>query len=399
VTANWEETGRLTDLFRRVNSDLYRANPFRIAGLNVDATSREVARQFERLRMLEKWAAGAGAPQVPFGLPSLAGSELRRQAQERLTDPESRFIDQFFWFWPERFGQGMESPPLVALAEGNIPVVCQTWERAAQSPGQGGWARHNLAVLAHLLALDLEHQAAQDGYRLPPPRVHEREAFWQEAWRNWRLMLADEEVWNAMRRRVCDLGEPQLTSDTVERLRTQLPEALVGVNAQLAVRAGEQGQEAETARQLALIRQSGMDAEVMESALARAVEPLRERVKLLCRKAEAESRADPTEGFQASMRLHKYAKPLLAVLTRLLAPQSHLRMGMLDEVALQMVDSLIRYYQKTKCCDSALLWQFGQALGLAGSPSARARIQAHTNVIQEACGVPAWYKADRYASI
>src|SRR5205823_2907170 len=134
----------------------YLVSPFRIAGLPVNATAREVARQFERIRIHEKWGQATGAGLELFPLQPPPTRELLREAQERLRDPESRFTDEFFWFWPEQFGQSRPDGPLALLAAGNIQGACEAWERAIEEPGRNGWARHNLAVLAHLLALDLE---------------------------------------------------------------------------------------------------------------------------------------------------------------------------------------------------------------------------------------------------
>jgi hypothetical protein len=389
-------TTPLPGLFQRANSDLYRANAFRVAGLSVEATARDVARHFERLRLARRWGKAA-APRGPFDLPAPPGPELVREAQHRLRDPESRFLDEFFWFWPEALGRGGRGAPAAAPL-GTPEAARAAWEHAARSPGEGGWALHNLAVLAHLRALDLEHRALADPGRLPPPEAQERAALWPQAWQHWRALLADEPVWRDLALRVRELGEPQLTVAAVEGLRTHLPEALLAVNGHLAVRAGEQGLEAEVARHAGLMQGSGFDAAAVDAALARAVQPVCERIKLLCRKAADDTAADPAQGFPASMRLQKFATAQLAVLDKLLPARHALRVGMRDEVALQMVEILIRYSQKTRTCDSALWFQFGKALSLASSPSARAQVEANVKVIQEACGIPAWLKADRHGA-
>ena len=93
---------------------------------------------------------------------------------------------------------------------------------------------------------------------------------WEHALDRWKRLAAEERFWSRVQERVVELDDPRVTSETVSRLRTELPLALLAINADLAVRAAERSEVAETDRQLVLMRR--WDAALVERAILRALE-------------------------------------------------------------------------------------------------------------------------------
>ena len=85
------------------------------------------------------------------------------------------------------------------------------------------------------------------------------------------------------------MNEPQVPESLAEEMRQALPQALLSVNAQLAVQWAERRLPPEAERHKELMKRSGFDALDADEALRRALRPVRERIKMLCQTAnEAE---------------------------------------------------------------------------------------------------------------
>src|SRR5947209_11611194 len=150
--------GLLEPLLAAALPELYRANAFRIMGLPVDATERSIKRQAERVQLMEKFG-GAGALRTvgPLPLNPEPGLDDIREAIHRLNSPERRLFDEVFWFWPAQTGgDSADDPALAALAKHDLKTATQIWYARAESD-EHGLATHNVAVLYHAAALDLEY--------------------------------------------------------------------------------------------------------------------------------------------------------------------------------------------------------------------------------------------------
>src|SRR5262245_48144452 len=99
--------------------ELFRANAFRITGLPVDATTREITKHADRLKMMEELGQGDSAHAAAFALKPPPTVDQIRDAIQKLKDPERRIVDELFWFWPERFGKSASDPAICALAAGH----------------------------------------------------------------------------------------------------------------------------------------------------------------------------------------------------------------------------------------------------------------------------------------
>src|ERR1700693_3155112 len=83
---------------------IFRNNAFRITGLPVDATTREIRKQGDKLKMMEELGQGQAMHASVFAIRPPPTVYQIRDALRRLEDPETRLVEEFFWFWPQQFG-------------------------------------------------------------------------------------------------------------------------------------------------------------------------------------------------------------------------------------------------------------------------------------------------------
>src|ERR1700741_1326695 len=104
-STNWSSEGPMsTDcvpLLDVAHLNIYRENAFRITGLPVDATIKEIARHADMLKQMEELGYGEKANPGALALDPPPNIEQIREAIQRLKEPERRLIDEFFWFWPK----------------------------------------------------------------------------------------------------------------------------------------------------------------------------------------------------------------------------------------------------------------------------------------------------------
>lgn len=359
-------------LLSAARPDLFRTNAFRVTGLPVDATAGDVAKQAEKLRMAEKYGGGTRSPS-PLALAPAPDGDMIRSAVDRLRDPERRLVDEFFWFWPHNLGEGRRDPALLALAQGQTQQAMNIWVHHEANHSISNVSMHNLAVLAHVTVLDLE---TQTGAAVDPNLLGQ---YWSAAFPRWKALLNDESFWSRLTARIRDLDDPRLTTGTGRRMRNSLPVALLSINAQLAVRAAEAGNPNEAQRHLGVMQASGMGDEAVRQTLARAVEPIRERIKTHCQTAERKAAADAAHSDEPAAQLLAQATPLLAVLDCVLPPGNPSRDGAHDEVALRVLQCAIDFGNKTDKYRPAVTLQEA-ALALAVSGSAKGRIRMNLQI-------------------
>lgn len=351
--------------------DMYRRNAFRVTGLPVDASSRDVTKQGEKLKMLEKLG---GLPPVagPFALDPAPDQDALRDAVDRLRDPEKRLVDELFWFWPRTPGQGNADPALANLAAGSIEQARADWLNMAGSPDDMAVGIHNLAVLAHLGALEAPEGAGPDG----------QAARWNDAFRFWKGVYDLEAFWLRLQARVAELNDPRLHEGVVWDIRDAIPEALVSVNAKLARRAAERGDLAEAARHSAVIQHSGVPPAIVNDALRAATDPIKERIRTLCATAEPEADDSPTTADTVTRRLIEQTRPLLDALDAMLPPDHPTRETVHDDVATRALGCLISFANTTEN------WRVTEelaemAIPLAASESVRMRLTESLDIIRK----------------
>lgn len=371
----WNET-----LLKMARFDIYRVNAFRILGLPVTASPKEISSGIRKLDLREKYG-DVEEHDIGF-LPLIVAHDrdARREAQQRLLDPELRFIDEFFWFWPISLDStGDSDDALVAIRQNDLLRALSIWERHEVQGSEANVSMHNLAVLYHAMALDIE-RLETEGKKLSKQQVDQKRSYWEQAFSRWKILLNDEGFWQRVRERIRELDDPRLTTGTVRRIRDGLPKALLSINAMLAVEAVEMNDPTDALYHLRLMQRSVFDNTIIGEAIRRAVVPIRDGLKAMCTHAHEETGNVPERDNKVATDLMNHASPLLKNLDLLLPEADATRESAHDEVALQVRSCLISYINETGNWRSVLPLA-EKALVIAANPSVRQKIRDDVDTI------------------
>jgi hypothetical protein len=337
-------------LIQAATPDIYRINAFRISGLNVSATTREISNQVQKNQMMEKYGGKMDNHKSPFPIEPPPDVDKLRQALHRLRDPETRIIDEFFWFWPHSLDTAVKDHALDALSRNEIKTAESLWINYEATLTESNVSRHNLAVLSHLLVLDIE----LNGNSLAKKERAKRDKYWKDTFKRWKLLLEHEGFWSRLTARVRQMDDPRLTTGFVRRLREALPFAILQINGIMAVKFAEQGKGEEAKRYMELIRSSGFDNDVIDRALKTAIDPVRKRIKVICHSASDETEKNNIRGIEFGKQILIQTQNPLKVLNTLLPKKNIIIEGAEDDITDSVFNCYIRYVNKTEDYVSAL---------------------------------------------
>jgi len=360
--------------------DIYRINAFRMLEIPVTTSPRLAYSRMRKLNIMEK-LGDIGRMQRGF-LPLVPApdSDARREAYQRLTDPESRLIDEFFWFWPLQMGLPEdEDEALVSVKRNDFTGAVAVWKQHEEKSSEANVSMHNLAILYHTLALDLECVAAAQ--TLSKKQSQQKGSYWEQAFLRWHILMEHEGFWHRLADRIRELGDPRLTTGTARRIRTGLPSVILSINAMLAVQAAQKGSNEEVSFHIGLMSQSGFDGTVIDEALRRAVAPLRDHIKTICLNAENETKIAPEHADEVVRSVIDDTCELLATLDQVL-PEGHAtRESVRDQVASQVLNSQIAFANKTENWPVSLEL-LERALKIVVSASMRRRMEENIRIIR-----------------
>ena len=280
-----EGIGPYDGLLEIATLNLYQTNAFRITGLDVDSSLRDVSKEAEKLEMMIKLGRIQGSGGI-FSLSGVPTVESVKKALQSLKDPESRLVQEFFWFWPCT-GSSKDDPALHALRAKNYKTAVEYWTNT-KGPGNGV-AIHNLAVFYHLGALDAAVRRSKTLEGTPTEEIF----LWSSAYRYWRALLDRSDFWDAVIGRIRTINDPRLTVETSKRIWLTLPNAVVGINAQQAVMAAERGDVEEAARHRKLMHTSAFGETPAIQETRRALSHAQGELERLCENTEKNGRANP----------------------------------------------------------------------------------------------------------
>lgn len=362
-----------------IHPEMYRVSPFRVLELPVDVTPRDVSRRVQRLVRAEK--LGTDRPPGNGVLPPATppGAAEVQAAARLLGDPPARFFHGLFWFWPLDPDGSDSDPALTALALGDIPGAAAIWQDRASSGRDGGICRHNLAVLYHLLALDLEHVPATAGQR---DRIGQKRSYWQRSFAGWAALLAEDDFWHEAARRGQAVGDPRLGRAAVDDLRAKLPGALLGVNAALGLRAAERGAAAEAALQVELLQTPGFGAADREQAVEQAVGPVRQSLRQMCEWAQQQVAEELRRAPDLARQLLDQTGKYLQMLALVLPAQHPVAVLHHDQVAETVLDMLAPWANQTREWATALELT-RRALDIARGKELRRRLEENIRAASE----------------
>jgi hypothetical protein len=339
------------------DADLYRRNAFRLSGLPVDATLRQVRRRAGEIEAAQRLGEPVPVRKEPFARSRRPATEEVLEALQRINDPRRRLVEEWFWLWPTGRKGGTETQ------------LRQSWLDLAKSGSPlAPAALHNLAVTAHLNALEADH-TGNSVYTA-----------WKSAYRRWRQVLDDERCWAWLEARVEAAADPRLTSAAVAEIRRELPGLLLTTHA--AVVASLIKRPTRLRAQLNAMRESGFDLALVDRALLGAVKSPVDRLRALVDRAKSPEFAnEPCE--QACTSVLDASSADLTMLRSVLGTDHPVVSGITDGLASGMRRSVIAEVNRTSAEASdwgieyewAVNW-LDKAASVAGKGHVRQQIDA-----------------------
>ncbi len=295
------KSGQCSTLMNAATPDVFLKNSFRITGLAIDVSARDIAKQLAERKLRAELGDIAEVRSSLFPRESPPTLELIREAEQRLRDPEQRIVDELFWFWPVEQAGSKSDPALLAVAAGDTARADKLWRTLEGSPDKGVIAIHNVAVRWHLTALGLEKYWNRE--KSDDKALQTLSKCWLYALKRWDQLLTDDAFWHSIAARVTALDDPRLTSGFVRRMRSTLPYALANINAMLAVKHAEADANDLVVMHVRLLRDSHLilaaPGEFATLVLNRAKENVRHHIQI----AREHSESSPKTAIEAAQTL------------------------------------------------------------------------------------------------
>ena len=325
--------------------DLFRNNAFRITGLPVDATTREVSKQAEKIKIFAELRQDAPIGAAFRIKPPPTLDEIR-EAIQKLKDPEKRLIDEFFWFWPEEFGQNQSDPAIQALAKGDSKTAIEIWKSKENSVTDGVVASHNMALVYHINALDWENYSVKK--EVDAERRQKINGYWKQSFKRWERLATDELFWEKVVARIRQLDEPNLPTGFARRMRATLPEALDKINAELAV-AFVKSSKIEIARlHIGFLRGPEQRQDKVDKIGELVLTPVSNRLKEQIKSARDLGEKTPPKAAKVALELLQQSRQTLSLFDLFFGKDNELRNDLFDEVALACNRLQFIYHEATK---------------------------------------------------
>jgi hypothetical protein len=332
-------------LLQASHVNLYRENTFRITGLPVDATAKQVAKRASELKVLEELGFGGAGSSTAFSLEPSPSVDQIREAMQRLKDPEHRLIDEFFWFWPCVFGSSTDDPAIQALLTGDAGKAQEIWTQWESDPQLEYVAWHNIAVMFHLIALDWTHH--QFANEVEEDRERKIRLYWKESFSRWEKLVADDRIWDVLKSRIRSLDDARLTTGFARRVRDTLPQALDKINAEVALQFAEQGRMEWAKFHTDFMKETHKGLHDTEKTSDAVLAPSRNRITQQIKAAKDETNSDAGVGVSAAKKLQDLGNALKPLFELFYNDQSHRYTDLFDELAMAIVDCLVSYRKMT----------------------------------------------------
>jgi hypothetical protein len=326
---------------------VYHDNIFHLTGLPVDATSRDIARRQDDLKAAEvsgDWKSEFRHLLMRNEIPT---PENLRTAFVLMQDPERRFIDEFFWFWPLEWGSGKKDPALQHLLNGSYDAAITTWQTQQYAPDRVRLvSQHNLAVFYHFYAIDRELTALSH-VQLPPAEFQQMADHWQLSFSHWESLAGDDDFWGIVTERIQVLNDPRMTTGFARRMRQAFPVAFDQINAHLALDYAKEGCYSDARRHVVYMKETHQGLDDVEQTVIKIFEPMEKRVGRMVDFATEAAKKDPANGLKAAQDLLDSSKESLEVTKGLLDDGHSTRTQLFDLVASTCFGCLIAYGNKT----------------------------------------------------
>jgi hypothetical protein len=332
-------------LIDAATKDLFRKNAFRITGFPVNATAREIAKHAAKLTMLAELGQDPHTQSAAFPIQPPPSLDEIREAIQNLRDPEKRLIDEFFWFWPEEFENSQSDQAMQALAKGDSKTAVEIWTER-EKYASGITAKHNLALVYHVCALDWENYSLATD--VEAERRQKINDYWEGAFTRWDYLETSEQFWEKVLARIRQLNEPNLSTGFVRRMRATLPEALDKINAEFALAFAESGKTELARLHIRYMHETNVGLDNVEKTASLVLTPAKARLHEQIQRARTVAKEDPAQAKEATRTLIEHALPLVEVFDLFFGERKHVEKEVLDETATTCVNCLVSYQQKTE---------------------------------------------------
>jgi|GEM_PF-5335160 len=276
-TRSLEEQNISDLLMKQVSIEFFQNHPFYLFQIPVDISQKD----FTKRRKIVDIAIRTEAP-IPEGAANYlqksftSDQDTLTKVSDKLDDPITRMLYEFFWFWPKSGKNCSEDIGLsLALSDGLAKSV-PYWIAQTKSDPDDGSAVHNLAVFAQLLAfgtIENVDMSILGGARNENPSMI--------AFRCWRSVLGNDRFWYDFSARIKQLGDPRLTDGVIQSLRKLLPVFLINLHLEIVQKLLRDGKEALAAQTAKAIREGGFDKDAYEEAWEVYLKPSKSRLQSL----------------------------------------------------------------------------------------------------------------------
>lgn len=329
--------------------EIYRNNSFRVLNIPVIATESQIKdRADEILGCIRLKIPIEDKGYIDF-VPTPGENDVRNAVQ-RLHNPERRLVDELFWFWPERSQNHNPDEALNALESRDFNQAKSIWHsQARDGKGLDGIvAAHNLAVLAHAMALDMEFDHPSDELNIVD--LGKKKELWQEAYKWWNSCLERNGLLVAwLEKRINELDYSDLKVESAYKLRNTVPGALIKINVLLAMRASDRNRLQQADQNIQLIKDNYKFIDKFtQRALMDTIRSIDDSIKMISKSSEAEANKNPIHGDQVALNLIDNTKTKLAIMDNLLPPKNAIREGAHDTIANSIINIQITFANRTQ---------------------------------------------------
>lgn len=368
--------GASAALLEAVSPDIYRTNIFRISGLPVTSTDRDLSRYLQRVEHAVQVGMTPAVATGFLSLPALPSVDVIRASAQRVRDPRVRVVDELFWLWTDPPVTVMGTRPLDLTSSETIEAGLARWEESLGTVGTG-LATHNRAVLHHCLALDFERRHPGNANPGPDPNRH-----WTEALKQWRKLTATPAFWELFVRRVEGHGDTRASRDFAREVQASVPAALVAICADLA-RSSLGRDPGQHARMLWLLESMGTQfgPAALRDGARETIRRIRADQGHICGDRQKDADSEPAKGLFVADALLKQSSERLHLLDVLLKPGDQVRELVHDELARAVATCAREYGNESEDWTEALV-RIEQALTIAEGRVAREELSNETAAIR-----------------
>jgi hypothetical protein len=358
--------------------ELYRRNVFRITGLPIDSTARQITKRAEQLKLAAELGHVQNKAIHELDINPPTANEQIQEALQRIKEPELRLIDEYFWFWPMHEDGSQKDPAICALQEGKVQTALQIWQEIENDPDHGSIAAHNLAVFDHMVAIDSTFSQLAD-----PTNVDaaiRAESAWKQAMDRWETVATDDALWDWLKNRIRSIDDPRLTTGLVRRMEQGLPQALDKINAEAALRFAECGDIDAAQMHIRIMNQSHQGLDDVEAVSEMILNPLQRRIEQRISHAQKAAANDGKLAVQIAQGLLNECIPMMPIF-ELFHGDSYHKTELFDQVA-ETANRLGAVYQKTTDRNDGLVALLSHAMICATNAGLKSRIHENIRVIE-----------------